>query len=80
MERFREDATVRSSVEVSYVQRKHSSTLSILFFRYVWAGKLVRGAYMVSEREKAKEEGYESPVYEVGVLRLFILIQMFDYH
>ncbi|CAM9371488.1 unnamed protein product [Laminaria digitata] len=31
---------------------------------YVWAGKLVRGAYMVSEREKAKEEGYESPVYE----------------
>ncbi|CAB1102775.1 unnamed protein product [Ectocarpus sp. CCAP 1310/34] len=31
---------------------------------YVWAGKLVRGAYMVSERERAKEEGYESPVFD----------------
>lgn len=34
--------------------------------RYVWAGKLVRGAYMVSERERAKEEGYESPVFDVS--------------
>lgn len=65
---------MRSSVEVSYVQRKYSPTLSILLIRYVWAGKLVRGAYMVSEREKAKEEGYESPVYEVSVLRVFILV------
>ncbi|CAM9685874.1 unnamed protein product, partial [Scytosiphon promiscuus] len=31
---------------------------------YVWAGKLVRGAYMVSERERAEEEGYESPVFD----------------
>ncbi|CAM9168705.1 unnamed protein product [Ectocarpus sp. 12 AP-2014] len=31
---------------------------------YVWAGKLVRGAYMVSERERAKDEGYESPVFD----------------
>ncbi|CAN0086643.1 unnamed protein product [Pylaiella littoralis] len=31
---------------------------------YVWAGKLVRGAYMVSERERANEEGYESPVFD----------------
>lgn len=37
------------------------------FFRYVWAGKLVRGAYMVSERERAKEQGYESPVFDVSV-------------
>lgn len=35
--------------------------------RYVWAGKLVRGAYMVSERERAKVGGYESPVFEVSL-------------
>lgn len=42
--------------------------------RYVWAGKLVRGAYMVSEREKAEEEGYESPVFEVRVNLWFVLL------
>lgn len=32
---------------------------------YVWAGKLVRGAYMVSERKRACQEGREPPVFEV---------------
>ncbi|CAM9383598.1 unnamed protein product [Choristocarpus tenellus] len=33
-------------------------------YRYIWAGKLVRGAYMHSERLRAMEGGYESPIFE----------------
>lgn len=31
---------------------------------YYFAGKLVRGAYMVAEREIAKENGYPSPIHD----------------
>ncbi|CAM9487469.1 unnamed protein product [Ascophyllum nodosum] len=31
---------------------------------YHWAGKLVRGAYMISERQRAAKEGYDSPVFD----------------
>jgi len=33
-------------------------------FNYHFACKLVRGAYMDSERAKAEEEGYESPIHD----------------
>ena len=31
---------------------------------YFFAGKLVRGAYMVAERERAAKMGYDSPIHD----------------
>jgi proline dehydrogenase len=51
---YLKDAATRVEIDLDRAQRNN----------YRFAAKLVRGAYMVAERQRAKDMGYESPIQD----------------
>jgi proline dehydrogenase len=51
---YLKDAATRVEIDLDRAKRNN----------YHFAAKLVRGAYMVAERQRAKEMGYESPIHD----------------
>jgi proline dehydrogenase len=68
MERFnRERAIVYNTIQLYRTDRLEflrNARRQAKLDGYIYAAKLVRGAYMEKERERAVEKGYPSPIYE----------------